>query len=113
MRRMMLGMSQTALATPLDVSFQQIQKIERGINRVGASRLSQIANILEVPVAFFFDGAPGEFKQNGGTQSSPAYVDDFLATSDGLAIVKAFTKIGNAKTRRKIIDLVEQIAEAA
>jgi transcriptional regulator with XRE-family HTH domain len=113
MRRMMLGMSQTDLAKGVSLTFQQIQKYEKGTNRIGASRMQQFANILAVPVAFFFEGAPGSFKQNGDTSPSPAYVDDFLATHDGLAIVKAFTKIGNAKTRRKIVDLVEQIAEAA
>ena len=59
MRRLMLGMSQTALADGLDLTFQQIQKYEKGVNRVGASRLQQIAHILRVPVEFFFEGGPG------------------------------------------------------
>jgi transcriptional regulator with XRE-family HTH domain len=114
MRRMMLGMSQEKLGNALGLTFQQVQKYEKGTNRIGASRLQQIAHILQVTVAFFFEGAP-----SGGTATrsegmseapSPAYVSDFLATSDGLALTKAFTRIGDAKLRRRIVDLVEQIA---
>ena len=112
MRRMMLGMSQEKLGDAVSLTFQQIQKYEKGTNRIGASRMQQFSEIMQVPVEFFFDGAPGAFKQTGAAPS-PAYVNDFLATTDGLAIVKAFTKIDNAKTRRWIVDLVEQIAEAA
>src|SRR6266702_2401565 len=98
MRRMMLGMSQEKLGDALGLTFQQVQKYEKGTNRIGASRLQQISNILQVPVSFFFEGA------------SPAYVSDFLATSDGLSLTKSFMKIKNSKLRRRIVDLVEQIA---
>lgn len=86
-----------------------MQKYERGANRIGASRLQHIANILQVPVEFFFDGAPGQTKAKGDAPS-PAYVSKFLATSDGLALVKAFMQIKNAKLRRRIVDLVKEIA---
>src|ERR1700693_2595251 len=89
MRRMMLGIPQTKLGGALGLTFQQVQKYEKGTNRIGASRLQQISQILQVPVAFFFEGAP-TFHPHGegdgdsaGEAPSPTYVSDFLATSDG------------------------------
>jgi transcriptional regulator with XRE-family HTH domain len=115
MRRMMLSMSQEKLGDALGLTFQQVQKYEKGANRIGASRLQQISHILQVPVAFFFEGAPsvpGHHSPPGMSDApSPAYVSDFLATSDGLSLTKAFMRIKNAKLRRRIVDLVEQIAE--
>jgi transcriptional regulator with XRE-family HTH domain len=114
MRRMMLGMSQEKLGNALGLTFQQVQKYEKGTNRIGASRLQQISQILQVPVSFFFDGAPaaaaGPRTEGMGEAPSPAYVSDFLATSDGLALTKAFMRIADSKLRRRIVDLVEQIA---
>jgi len=114
MRRMMLAMSQEKLGNNLGLTFQQVQKYEKGTNRIGASRLQQISLILQVPVAFFFEGAPsvaGAARTDGLSEApSPAYVSDFLATSDGLALTKAFMRIGDSKLRRRIVDLVEQIA---
>ena len=109
MRRMMLGMSQSTLADGLDLTFQQVQKYEKGTNRMGSSRLQQIANTLQVPVTFFFEGAPGQSKLDGSAPS-PAYVTDFLATTDGLALIKAFMQIKDAKLRRSIVDVVNEIA---
>jgi len=115
MRRMMLSMSQEKLGDALGLTFQQVQKYEKGTNRIGASRLQQISNILQVPIAFFFEGAPhvqsGTRHERVGEAPSPAYVSDFLATSDGLALTKAFTRINDSKLRRRIVDLVEQIAD--
>jgi len=113
MRRMMLSMSQEKLGNSLGLTFQQVQKYEKGTNRIGASRLQQISHILQVPVAFFFEGAPtvGGSRSDGMSEApSPAYVSDFLATSDGLALTKAFMRITDSKLRRRIVDLVEQIA---
>jgi transcriptional regulator with XRE-family HTH domain len=113
MRRMMLGMSQEKLGDALGLTFQQVQKYEKGANRIGASRLQQISQILQVPVSFFFEGAPSQRSDRveGFSEApSPAYVSDFLATSDGLALTKAFVRIKDAKLRRRIVDLVEQIA---
>jgi len=112
MRRMMLGMSQEKLGDALGLTFQQVQKYEKGTNRIGASRLQQISLILQVPVAFFFEGAP---PPPGGPPGfaeapSPAYVTDFLATNDGLSLVKAFMRIPNAKLRRRVVELVEEMA---
>jgi transcriptional regulator with XRE-family HTH domain len=112
MRRIMLGMSQEKLGEALGLTFQQVQKYEKGTNRVGASRLQQISEILQVPVSFLFDGGPsGAANGNGFAEgASPAYVSDFLATSEGLALTRAFTRIGDSKMRRSIVELVEQIA---
>jgi transcriptional regulator with XRE-family HTH domain len=114
MRRMMLEMSQEKLADALGLTFQQVQKYEKGTNRIGASRLQHISHILQVPVAFFFEGAPHVPGAAGSVEMdpapSPAYVADFLATSDGLSLTKAFMRIPDAKLRRRIVDLVKQIA---
>ena len=111
LRRMTLGKSQSWLGDAVGLTFQQIQKYEKGTNRIGASRLQQISNILQVPVSFFFEGAPNMPGHTGmGEAPSPAYVSDFLATSDGLSLIKSFVKIKNSKLRRRIVDLVEHIA---
>ena len=112
MRRIMLGMSQEKLGDALGLTFQQIQKYEKGTNRVGASRIQQIAEVLKVPVSFLFEGGPTSSgsAEGFGEGASPAYVSDFLATSEGLALTRAFTRIADAKLRRSIVDLVEQIA---
>ena len=109
MRRKMLGMSQDKLGHALGLTFQQVQKYEKGTNRMGSSRLQQVANILEVPVTFFFEGAPGQTKPDGKSPS-PNYVSDFLATADGLALMKAFMRIKDAKLRRSIVNLVDDVA---
>jgi transcriptional regulator with XRE-family HTH domain len=112
MRRLMLHMSQTELGKGLGLTFQQVQKYEKGSNRIGASRLQQISDILQVPVTFFFDGAPGQLKTSkaGAGAPSPAYVEEFLASAEGLAICKAFMQIEAGKLRRHIVRLVEEIA---
>ncbi len=111
MRRMMLGMSQEKLGDALGLTFQQVQKYEKGSNRIGASRLQQIAHILQVPVAFFFEGAPPPpGGPTGFSEESTEYLQNTLSTSDGLALVKAFSNIQNAKLRRRIVDLVEEMA---
>ena len=106
MRRLMLGMSQTKLGDALGITFQQVQKYEKGANRIGAGRLQQIADIMQVPVAFFFEGAP-----NAAEGPSPAYMVEFLATTDGLNLAKAFMHIKNIKLRGSIVKLVNEIAD--
>jgi transcriptional regulator with XRE-family HTH domain len=111
MRRLMVGMSQERLGDALGLTFQQIQKYEKGTNRIGASRIQQISEILQVPVSFLFEGVPGGAVSAEGVSDapSPAYVADFLATSEGLALIRAFTRIPDLKLRRAIVDLVERI----
>src|SRR5712692_4580458 len=106
MRRMMLGMSQEKLGDALGLTFQQVQKYEKGANRIGASRLQNIAQVLQVPVAFFFEGGPGEAGQpSDGLAEAPslAFVTEFFATSDGITLTKAFMGIKDAKLRRRIV----------
>jgi transcriptional regulator with XRE-family HTH domain len=113
MRRLMLDMSQTDVADALGLTFQQVQKYEKGTNRIGASRLQHISQILQVPVPFFFEGAPtasaGPVAPAPADALSSSYVADFLATSDGLSLVKAFMSIEDTKLRRAIVRLVEEI----
>ena len=107
---LMLGMSQEKLGDQLGITFQQIQKYEKGTNRIGASRLQNISTVLSVPVGFFFDGAPG---QNGAAHKdskSGSYVVDFLSSSEGLQLNRAFVRISDPKVRRRIVDLVRALA---
>lgn len=112
MRRMLIGMSQERLGEQLGITFQQIQKYEKGTNRIGASRLQHISTILGVPPAFFFDGLPAEDEVANGSSDAPAtdFVVDFLATSEGLQLNRAFVRIKSGKLRRKVVDLVNEIA---
>ena len=107
-----MDMSQGKLGEALGLTFQQVQKYEKGTNRIGASRLQHIAHILMVPVSFFFEGGPN--RGAGGSSSPtqvPSYVDDFFASRDGLALAKAFTAIRNDKLRRAIVRLVESLED--
>ena len=115
MRRMLAGVSQEKLGEALGLTFQQVQKYEKGANRISASRLQQIAKMLEVPVSFFFEGAPSGDTPEGGFSDMAAttYVSDFLATSEGVQLTKAFVKIKSSRVRRRIVDLVEALAEEA
>jgi transcriptional regulator with XRE-family HTH domain len=107
MRRLMLDMTQTELGDRLGLTFQQVQKYEKGTNRIGASRLQHIAEVLQVPVSFFFEGAVGDLK---ATEPRSIFVSEFLASSEGIALVKAYMAIKDAKIRRCIVQLVEQIS---
>jgi len=114
MRRVLVGLSQEKLGEALGLTFQQVQKYEKGTNRIGASRLQQMSRILGVPVEYFFEGAPqtiermasSGFEDNGST----AYVADFLATNEGIQLNKAFVRISDPKLRRRVVDLVTAIA---
>jgi transcriptional regulator with XRE-family HTH domain len=118
MRRLMLGMSQEKLGDALGLTFQQVQKYEKGTNRIGASRLQQISRTLDVPPAFFFEGAPSfesiansESRQMGVAEDSSApYVADFLSTAEGLHLNMAFARIHDPKIRKRIVDLVSSLA---
>ena len=115
LRRTMLGMSQEKLGESLGITFQQIQKYEKGSNRIGASRLQRMSEVLNVPVSFFFEDAPGGQSGENGLQepSGPDYVVDFLSSSEGLQLNRAFVKISDPKVRRRIIDLVRSLGDTA
>jgi transcriptional regulator with XRE-family HTH domain len=89
--------------------FQQVQKYEKGVNRMGASRRQHAAQILGVSVPFFFEGAQGGHIEGGDTLS-PAYIDDFVSSEDGLRLIKAFTRIPRPAVRHRIVNLVHEIA---
>ena len=115
MRRVLLGMRQEKLGEALNLTFQQVQKYEKGTNRIGASRLQQIAGTLNVPPSFFFDGAPafdggGETTHSAVAEHGSAYVVDFLSTTEGLLLNRAFARIGDTKVRKRIVDLVTALA---
>ena len=115
-RTTLLRIRQEKLGESLGITFQQIQKYEKGTNRVGASRLQNISSILNVPVSFFFEDAPGEQAdaQTGLAEASSSnYVVDFLSSSEGLQLNRAFVKIGDPKVRRKLVDLVKALAAEA
>jgi transcriptional regulator with XRE-family HTH domain len=115
MRRMMLSMSQEKLGDALGLTFQQVQKYEKGINRIGASRLFDLAQVLGVPVQFFYEEAPAGEPQPAmadGFAEKPAEnsIVEFLRSRDGLELNKAFVRISDAKARRAIVDLVRSLA---
>jgi transcriptional regulator with XRE-family HTH domain len=111
MRRKMLAMSQEGLGAALGLTFQQVQKYENGTNRIGASRLQQMCHTLQVPVEFFFEGAPNASAPHGnGSALSVAQIDDFISDSNGLRLIGAFMRIDNAALRRRIVMLVQEIA---
>jgi transcriptional regulator with XRE-family HTH domain len=99
-------MSQQKLAAGLGLTFQQVQKYEKGSNRIGAGRLQQLAEILQVPVSFFFE----DFAKHGKKAVLPSHIPDFLASADGLALAEAFISISDARQRRCIVILAEAMA---
>jgi len=113
MRRLSLGMSQSKLAEALNITFQQIQKYEKGANRIGASRLQELARFLTVTPAFFFDGAPSSALHPAGLAEpeSNTYIVEFLSTAEGLQLNRAFTSIRDPKVRKRIIDLVTSLVQ--
>jgi transcriptional regulator with XRE-family HTH domain len=112
MRRMLIGMTQEKLGEALGLTFQQVQKYEKGTNRIGASRLHQIAAILGVPVEFFYEGAPALGGKISASDLPASYGSEFLATPEGVQLMKAFTRIRNERIRRRVIDLLLALGEA-
>ena len=108
-RRKMLGMSQEKLGEQLGITFQQVQKYEKGANRIGASRLQTISQVLEVPIGYFFPQEPAVVGGMGESAQSD-YVSDFMMSSEGIELNRAFAQIKDPKLRRKVIDLVRTMA---
>jgi transcriptional regulator with XRE-family HTH domain len=114
MQRVLMKMSQEKLGEALGLTFQQVQKYEKGTNRIGASRLQQISKTLSVPPSFFFEGAPalaGEDPSGFAEDTTSQYVVDFLSTTEGLALNRAFARIKDPKVRKRVVDLVAALAE--
>jgi transcriptional regulator with XRE-family HTH domain len=116
LRRMLLGMSQERLGESMGLTFQQVQKYEKGVNRIGASRLFQISKILDVPVQFFFEEAPyaGDGSKAPGMAEgdSETFILEFLNSREGLELNRAFVKIGDAKVRKSVVDLVRALSSS-
>ena len=115
LRRMLLGMSQERLGESMGLTFQQVQKYEKGVNRIGASRLFQISKILDVPVQFFFEEAPniggdGTAARGMAEPDSEAFILEFLNSREGLELNRAFVKIGDPKVRKSVVDLVRALS---
>jgi len=115
-RRMIIGMSQEKLGEKMNLTFQQIQKYEKGTNRIGASRLFQLSKILEVPVGYFFEdafanAAPAQAMHGLHEPEQEGYLLDFLNSREGLDLNKAFAKIQDPKVRRRVIDLVRALSD--
>lgn len=112
---MLVGMSQEKLGDSLGLTFQQVQKYEKGANRIGASRLYQIARVLGVPIEFFYDGVQVEEGDgvNGMAEADPANFElDMLSTSEGIQLNSAFFSIRDPKIRKKVLELVKTLGEA-
>lgn len=115
LRRLTAGVSQEQLGAALGVTFQQVQKYEKGTNRIGAGRLYRISRILDVPVSYFYEGlgqTNGAAGPGGGDPGEGSEIVDFLSTPEGFALNRAFNRIGDGPTRRRLVDLVRTIAEA-
>lgn len=110
MRRLLLGLSQDKLGDELGVTFQQVQKYERGANRIGASRLFEIARVLSVPIGFFFEGMDANTQGGFAEDDQTPLVDDFLNSAEGVALAAAFNRINDTKVRRRVLELVRSIA---
>jgi len=109
---MLIGMSQERLGEMLGLTFQQVQKYEKGINRIGAGRLFEVAAILGVPVSFFYEDVDGKAANTGGsTREEPPPVMEFLSSGEGLQLSLAFMRIKDVKVRRRILDLVRSLAD--
>ena len=110
LRRMLIGMSQERLGELLGLTFQQVQKYEKGINRIGAGRLYEVAGILGVPVAFFYEDVSDEVSSSGAENDGPPPVMEFLSSPEGLQLSLAFMRIRDVKVKRRILDLVRSLA---
>ena len=116
LRRMLLGMSQEKLGEHLGLTFQQIQKYEKGVNRIGASRLFDLAQVLGVPVQFFYDEAPStsneaDLAPGFADQPAESYVVEFLSTREGLELNKAFVRVSDPRVRRSVVELIRSLAD--
>jgi transcriptional regulator with XRE-family HTH domain len=112
MRRMLIGMSQEKLGDMLGLTFQQVQKYEKGTNRISVGRMIDIAHVLGVEIGFFFEGLTGGKKGPGfGEPAQPPFVSDFMATQEGHQLMRAFTRIKSPKTRRAVVQLAAHLAD--
>ena len=122
LRRTLLGMSQERLGEALGLTFQQVQKYERGVNRVGASRLFDLSRVLDVPISFFFDDMPESLASTYGSQASrratgfsemqDSFSDDALNRRETLELVRAYYRITDPAVRKRVFDLIKSMGPA-
>jgi transcriptional regulator with XRE-family HTH domain len=110
-RRMLIGMSQERLGDLLGLTFQQVQKYEKGVNRIGAGRLYEVARILNVPIDFFYEGLGAANQPGAGEDAAAPPVMEFVSSGEGLQLSLAFMKIKDTKVRKRVLDLVKSLAE--
>ena len=118
LRRMLIGMSQEKLGELLGLTFQQVQKYEKGTNRIGASRLYQIAQFLSTPVQFFFDDISGEVRAprpdatstGFAERDSAPFVMEFVSSAEGLELNRSYSRIADTRVRKRILELVRCLA---
>jgi transcriptional regulator with XRE-family HTH domain len=110
-RRMLIGMSQERLGDLLGLTFQQVQKYEKGVNRIGAGRLFEVSRILGVPIDFFYEGVGTGSDKAGFAEGSGPPVMEFVSSGEGLQLSLAFMKIKDPKVRKRVLDLVKSLAE--
>lgn len=110
LRRMLIGMSQERLGELLGLTFQQVQKYEKGVNRVGAGRLFHVGQILGVPISYFYEGVSEDAPHSKHGASSPP-VMEFVSSNEGLQLALAFMRITDPKVRKRVIDLVKSLAD--
>jgi transcriptional regulator with XRE-family HTH domain len=111
LRRLLLGMSQEKLGDELGVTFQQVQKYERGANRIGASRLFRVATVLQVPIGFFFEGLEATPVSGFAEGDQTPLIDDFINSPEGVALAAAFARIREPAVRRKLLELARTLSE--
>jgi transcriptional regulator with XRE-family HTH domain len=122
LRRTLLGMSQERLGEALGLTFQQVQKYERGVNRVGASRLFDLSRVLDVPISFFFDDMPDSLanslgppltrRPTGFTETPDGFGDDTLSRRETLELVRAYYRITDPAVRKRVFDLIKSMGPA-
>jgi transcriptional regulator with XRE-family HTH domain len=110
---MLIGLSQEKLGEMLGLTFQQVQKYEKGVNRIGAGRLYQIAGILSVPVNYFYDGLVMEAVPAANDDHTTRPVMEFIASGEGLHLTLAFMRIADQKVRKHVIDLIKSLADTS
>ena len=110
-RRMLIGMSQERLGDLLGLTFQQVQKYEKGVNRIGAGRLYEVSRILNVPVDFFYEGVSSPTASGSKEQEDAPPVIEFVSSGEGLQLSLAFMKIKDTKVRKRVLDLVKSLAD--
>jgi len=115
LRRTILGMSQEAIGNAIGVTFQQVQKYERGVNRMGSSRLFEFSKILSVPVSYFFEemdkATSGGVAASGVAEDAPAFEHEKMASRETLEMMRAYYRISDLQVRKKIFELVKALAE--